>query len=620
MGFDNLVDLDSSMEQAIAPRRDPYAKTTVRIVRPGWIVTAAACLVFLVSIGSPPRLMDDVDAVQAQAARNMLVSGDWVTARLDGVAYLEKAPLNYWMMAVAYRIFGVHDWAARLSHALAVVLLCWVTYRFGRWAFDEIAGLYAGIALSTCIGLFLFTRILIPDAVLTLAITGAIWAWLRLLEPDEERPLRWSFILGVCLGVGLLLKGLIAAVFPVIAALAYMALTRSLFSWAAWRRLHLRIAIPVALAIAVPWYVLATLRNPPYFAFSLHSGPGEYRGFFWFYFFNEHLLRFLGLRYPRDYDTVPRLWFWILNLLWIFPWSFYLLSAPTLDYKPTSRAGRARLMALCWIGAVMLFFTFSTTQEYYSMPIYPALALLVGSVLSQDGRWIRAGTYALLITCTILCAALSILLLSVWHAPAPGDISQALTQHPELYTHSLGHIWDLTLNAFAYLKLPLALAAVAFGGCALGLVFSRNHIRRTVLVVGAGMIVFFQAARIALIRFDSYLGSYPLAERLQQSPPGQLIEADAYYAFSSVFFYTNRTALLLNGRMNNLEYGSYAPDAPNIFIDDDKFKSLWTGESRCYLLAYGADVPHLEQLVGRSNLHVVAENAGNYLLTNKPLP
>src|ERR1700719_2577464 len=261
------------MERAAAARSDHHSKPTLRIAPSGWIVTAAACLVFLVSIASPPRLMDDVDAVQAQAARNMLASGDWVTARLDGVAYLEKAPLNYWMMAVAYRIFGVHDWAARLPHALAVVLLCWITYRFGRWAFDETAGLYAGLALSTCVGLFLFTRILIPDAVLTLAITGAVWAWLHLLELDEEHPLRWSFMLGSCLGVGLLLKGLIAAVFPVIAALAYMALTRSLFSWMAWRRLHLELAIPVALLIAVPWYVVATLRNPPYFVFSLHSGP-----------------------------------------------------------------------------------------------------------------------------------------------------------------------------------------------------------------------------------------------------------------------------------------------------------------------------------------------------------
>ena len=564
--------------------------------------------------------MDDVDAVQAQAARNMLASGDWVTARLDGVAYLEKAPLNYWIMAVAYRIFGVHDWAARLPHALAVVLLCWLIYRFGRWAFDETAGLYAGIALGTSVGLFLFTRILIPDAVLTLTIAGAIWAWLRLLEPDAEPGLRWSFMLGSCLGVGLLLKGLIAAVFPVMAALVYMAVSRRLFSWAAWRRLHLELAIPVALVIAVPWYVLATLRNPPYFAFSLHSGPGEYRGFFWFYFFNEHLLRFLGLRYPRDYNTVPRLWFWVLNLVWIFPWSFYLLSAPTLDYRPSSRAGRARLMAVCWIGVVMLFFTFSTTQEYYSMPIYPALALLVGSVLSSGGRWVRAGTYALVAASTILFAVLSVVLLSVWRLPAPGDIYQALTQHPDLYTLSLGHIRDLTLNAFAYLKLPLGIAAIAFGGCALALAISRNNIRRTVLVVAASMVVFFQAARIALVRFDSYLGSYPLAQRLQQSPPGELIEANSYYAFSSVFFYANRTTLLLNGRNDNLEYGSYAPGAPSVFIDDEKFTSLWTSESRWYLLTYGAEVPRLEQLVGKANMHVVAENAGNYLLTNRALP
>ena len=618
--FGKLVDLDQTMQSRAAVEGDPYAEPALRTPRSGWIVASVAGLVFLVGILSPPHLMDDVDAVQAQAARNMLVSGDWVTARLDGVAYLEKAPLNYWMIAVAYGIFGVHDWAARVPHALVVVLLCWITYRFGRWAFDETAGLYAGIALSTCAGLFLFTRILIPDATLTLAITGAIWAWLRLLEPDTDTRLRWSTVLGGCLGTGLLLKGLIAVVFPVMAALVYMASTGQLFDWTAWRRLHLGISIAVALAIAVPWYVLATLHNPPYFVFSLHSGAGEYHGFFWFYFFNEHLLRFLGLRYPRDYDTVPRFWFWILNFLWIFPWSFYLLSAPTLDYKPTSRAGRTRLMAVCWIGVVMLFFTFSTTQEYYSMPIYPALALLVGSVLGSGGRWVRAGTYALLATCVILFAALSVLLLSVWHIPAPGDISQALTQHPELYTHALGHIWDLTLNAFAYLKLPLGLAALAFGGCAVGLAVSRNNVRRAVFVIAAAMIVFFQAARIALIRFDSYLGSYPLAESLLKSPPGELIEADAYYAFSSVFFYANRTTLLLNGRMNNLEYGSYAPDAPNVFIDDNRFTSLWTGESRVYLLTYGADMPHFEQLVGRSNLHVVAENGGNYLLTNRALP
>jgi hypothetical protein len=134
------------------------------------------------------------------------------------------------------------------------------------------------------------------------------------------------------------------------------------------------------------------------------------------------------------------------------------------------------------------------------------------------------------------------------------------------------------------------------------------------------MILFFHAARVALIRFQDYLGSYPLAESLQQSPPGQLIEADAYYAFSSVFFYTGRTALLLNGRENNLEYGSYAPGAPDVFIDDARFISLWKESARYYLLTYGTDLPHLEQLVGRADLRVVKKNAENYLLTNHPLP
>lgn len=564
--------------------------------------------------------MDDVDAVQAQIACNMLKSGDWVTARLNGIAYLEKSPLIYWMMAASYRVFGVHDWVARLPLALAVVMLCWVTYRFGRWAFGEDAGLYAGLALATSTGLFLFTRILIPDATLTLAITGAIWIWVRQLERHEEPALKWSALLGVCLGTGLLLKGLIAVVFPLVSGVAYMTVGGQVLSRASWRRLHLGIAAAVALVVAAPWHVLATLRNPPYFALTLHSGSGQYRGFFWFYFINEHLLRFLNLRYPRDYNTVPRLGFWLLNLVWIFPWSVYLLASPKLSYRTTTRAGRVGLMALCWIGTVMLFFTFSTTQEYYSMPIYPALALLVGLAVASGGHLVRAGTGILLALFTLLFVSLSVILLCVWSLPAQGSIANALTQHPDLYTLSLGHIRDLTLNAFAYLKLPLGLAAFAFGAGAVALLAWRAEFRKSAFVIAASMILFFQAARIALTRFDSYLGSYPLAESLQHSPPGQLIEADAYYAFSSVFFYTGRTGLLLNGRNNNLEYGSYAPGAPDAFIDDTKFVSLWTRADRYYLLAYGTDVPHLEQLVGRSNLHVVAEDSGNYLMSNHALP
>jgi 4-amino-4-deoxy-L-arabinose transferase-like glycosyltransferase len=522
------------------------------------------------------------------------------------------------MMAASYRVFGVHDWAARLPLALAVILLCWVTYRFTRWGLGERAGIFAGVSLATAAGLYLFTRILIPDATLTLTITAAIWAWMRLLEPESEdkRPWLWSVILGVSIGCGLLLKGLIACVFPVLAALLYMGLTRQLWARAAWKRLSPLLVIAVVLLIAAPWHVLAMLRNPPYFAFSMHSGPGEYRGFFWFYFFNEHLLRFLNLRYPRDYNTVPRVLFWLLNLVWLFPWSAYLAGATRLSYGRTTRASRVRLMALCWIAVVMVFFTFSTTQEYYSMPIYPALAILVGSALAE-GRYFKISSRVLIGIFATFFAALGTVLALVAHIPAKGELSQALSQNPEMYTLSLGHMTDLTLPAFAYLKLPLAVAVVAFGFSAVGLWLSRRSTGRTVAVLAVGMIVFFQASRLALVRFDTYLGSYPLAQKLMASPRGQLIEADAYYAFSSVFFYTNRTALLLNGRSNNLEYGSYAPNAPHVFIDDAGFQVRWRSSDRYYLLAYGDDLPHLQALIGKASLHVVAENSGNYLFCNQ---
>src|SRR5713101_4092520 len=188
------------------------------------IVLLFAAVIFLGCIVSPPSLLDDVDAVQAQISRTMLQSGDWVTARLDGIAYLEKSPLKYWMIAVSFEIFGVHDWAARLPVAISAVVLCWLTFRMGAWAFSLRAGLWAGLALATSVGLWLFTRIQIPDVTVTATIALALWSLLRALDPEEPRPALWSAIMAAAIGAGLLLKGLIAAVFPVAAALLYLAL------------------------------------------------------------------------------------------------------------------------------------------------------------------------------------------------------------------------------------------------------------------------------------------------------------------------------------------------------------------------------------------------------------
>jgi 4-amino-4-deoxy-L-arabinose transferase-like glycosyltransferase len=576
-----------------------------------WVVILVAAAVYAGCMMSPPSLMDDVDAVQAQISRNMLDSGDWVTARLDGVVYLEKAPLIYWAMAIAYKIFGAHDWAARIPIVLSAILLAWITAAFGTWAFGKRAGMYSGLVMATCFGLWLFTRILIPDVMLTASVALSMWAFLRAIDDAEPHPRRWALILAASLGVSLLFKSLVGVVFPVGAGLVYLAITRQIFNIKVWKRIRPLSGALVIVLIAAPWHVLAAIRNPPVFDFTMHSAPGEYHGFLWFFFINEQLLRFLNLRSPRDYNTVPRLWFWLLHLAWLFPWSVYLPAVVKLSFRAEDRAGKTRLLALCLAGFVLVFFTFSTTQEYYSMPCYPALALLLGSAIAADGVWIRRGNrvlFAILLVAGVTCATLWFVVRGV---PAPGDISTALSQNPSAYTLSLGHMEDLTIQSFAYLRAPLLMAAIAFLIGAAG-TWTRRWMAATVVMC----VLFFQAARMAMVVFDPYLSSRPLAEALMRSPDGQLIVDHHYYTFSSVFFYTHRTALLLNGRFNNLVYGSYAPGAPDVFIDNSKFRELWLSGRRCYIIAEDSATERLANIVGRENLRTVASSGGKVLWTN----
>jgi len=547
----------------------------------------------------------------------MLTSGDWVTARIDGVAYFEKSPFIYWLMAVSYRIFDVHDWAARIPIALSSIALAWLTFAFGAWAFGKRSGYFAGLAMGTCIGLWLFTRILIPDCTLTVFTTLAIWAFLRVFDAQETRPRLWAYVFAASLAMGLLLKSLVAVLFPAAGALLYLLFTRQLFSWKTWRRLHPLGGLTILVAIAAPWHVLATIRNPPYFAWTLTSAPGHYHGFLWFYVINEQLLRFLNLRYPRDYNTVPRLWFWLFHLIWLFPWSVYLPAVAKLPFKPVDRAGRTRLMALCFTAFVLIFFTFSTTQEYYSMPCYPELALLAGSAIAVGGSWIRKGTAVLSALSGLAFAAAAAILILVRHLPTPGDITAALSSHPGVYSLSLGHMADLTLASFAYLRLPLAIAGAAFLVGCIGTIRTRGA--RPYAAAALMMVIFFQAARFAMAKFDPLLSSRDLAEWIKHGEPGRIIVDHHYYTFSSIAFYTGRPELLLNGSWNNLEYGSNAPGAPRVFLDDAALKVLWVEPERYYLIAKADQVPRFDSLLGTDKFTILAASGGKVLLTNQPV-
>jgi len=304
-------------------------------------------------------------------------------------------------------------------------------------------------------------------------------------------------------------------------------------------------------------------------------------------------------------------------MVWLFPWSVYLPAVAKLHFRPEDRAGRTRLLALCWAGFVLVFFTFSTTQEYYSMPCYPALALLLGSAMAADDPSLRWGSRALSTIALAAGSATLVLWFLVRNLPTPGDISVALSHSLQAYTLALSHMDDLTLSSFAYLRFPLLVATAAFAIGAIGTFFRSRQ--SSFLAATLMMVLFFHAARLALVVFDPFLSSRPLAEAMLRAPQGTLIVDHHYYWFSSVIFYENRDALLLNGRYQNLEYGAYAPRVPQVFIDDSEFQQLWLAPARCYIVANESALPRLESLVGRGQLVLVASSGGKVAMTNHPL-
>ena len=356
--------LDSTL--AIGPSTS-HTKAIVLIVM-FWLA------IYFTSIFTPP-LLDDADSVHAEAAREMVLRHDWVTLHANGIRYLEKAPLMYWSVALSYKMFGVSDWSTRLPLMLGVLAMLLATYSLGAFSFGGIGGLYAALALATSIGPFLFTRFLIPEVLVALWLTLGFLCFLKSLE--EKQPSRWvCWGFAITCALNVLTKGLIGLIFPLGVVGLYLLLTGNLRHLL---KLRLISSTLVFLIVAMPWHVLAALRTP---------SQGEVRGFLWFYFVNEHFLRYLNKRVPRDYDTVPLLLFWALLILWLVPWSAFLPQAikdvparwKELRGGLTSRQ-RANLVFLLWALIIVVFFSFSTRQEYYTIPGLPGMALLVGGWL-----------------------------------------------------------------------------------------------------------------------------------------------------------------------------------------------------------------------------------------------
>jgi 4-amino-4-deoxy-L-arabinose transferase-like glycosyltransferase len=621
--------------------------------RAEWVLILAVFLAVYFAALFTPSLIDDVDSTHAQAAQHMALTGHVVTLMVNGIRYLEKAPLPYWLAAIDYRIFGFNAFATHLPLALGVLGCAILGLLWGRRAYTERGAFYAALAFLTAIGPFLFTRFFIPEAILCLLIALALYLFLTGLETREPARIYGTYAM---LALALLTKGLIAPVFFLGGVIPYLLITGE---WRRWREFRLFSGILLFLLIAAPWHVLAGLHNPDQ-GHPVGNIPtqGNVHGFFYFYFINEHVLRFLGKRYPHDYNKMPGYLFWSAHLIWLFPWSIYwpaTLYAAWRKRRANIKAGagwgwhrrhalnftgKSTLLLVCYAAFILIFFSISTNQEYYTYPAYFPLLLLTAMALANleieassapestaaiDVRWLEIAHAIFAVVGLLVAALLGYGLWSSRHLPFEPDIG-ALLAHRDIggYSLSMSHFFDLTGRSFAALRLPSLLAAITFllgPSLAWWMRIRRQHLRAT-FTTAITAALFLVAAHIAYVRFSPMMSSRAMADtinRIGQPQDVLILYGDQSYG-SSILFYTGRHAYLVNGRTTSMLWGSYYPDAPKIFLDDAQLLAMWGHGPRKFLF-----VPpdhgyrqHVETMLGK-RAYLVQEVSDKVLLTDRPL-
>jgi 4-amino-4-deoxy-L-arabinose transferase-like glycosyltransferase len=615
-----------------SPSRSParLQRRSIAVLVLVWCVLHLGCLF-------TPGLLDDVDSIYIEAAREMLQRHDYVTPYVDGIRFFDKPPLMYWMAAGGMKVFGPYDWAARLPLSLMVLALFLAVYALGTRLFSERGGFYAALAMATSLGPYLFTRFYIPDILNALWMTVGVHLFLIALDRVRDgQPARWgAWGFAAVMALNLLTKGLIGVLFPIGFVALYALLTKQVRSLL---RMHLVSSFAVFTAIALPWHVLAALRNP---AIAMPAGNGlpARAGWLWFYIVNEHFMRFRGLRIPHDYGQVPIPLFWLMFFLWLTPWVAFLPTAWTQYARmwrnrslENSRRKQAALTVLLWTGLVLGFFTLSSRQEYYSLPALPALALMAGGVMAgaEHGdphlrRGIRiASTWVLMplaLLVALICAGFGIISPS---APPGADVSQVLTTNPDQYNLALGHLHDLTTRAMGFFRAPL----IGMACCMIGLGpiawwlrqrgYRRANRERTAnAVVAVSMCGVLLCVHAGLTRFYPIIGSKGLAVRLAKVvQPQDVVMLDGELTSgSTLLFYTRHPLLLVNGRENGPWFGSFWPDAPNIFPDEAGLHKAWSSAQRVYLLTY--EPSRITDLQRIAPVRVFAASGGKMILTNR---
>jgi 4-amino-4-deoxy-L-arabinose transferase-like glycosyltransferase len=338
----------------------------------GWLLWIVLAAVWFATMPIRP-LIDPDEGRYAEIPREMVATGDWITPRLDGLKYFEKPPLQYWATAAAYSAFGVSEWTARIW-TVGLAFLClpmvfgWTTRLYG-----QTAGFAALTALVVSPYFELIAHLNLLDAGFAFWVAGAVFAFtLAQTSPDgstSER--RWMLLAWLAAALAVLSKGIVVGVLTGGTLVIYTLIERDPRPW---RRLHLMLALPLFLLVAVPWFIAVNARNP---------------SFAEFFFVHEHFARFLTTVHKR---VEP--WWYFLGMLVIgaLPWLWVLPAACRRAWLEPPRDNRFKPLKflLIFCGVTLVFFSVSESKlAPYILPMIPPLAAIIGAHLAESPTFVR---------------------------------------------------------------------------------------------------------------------------------------------------------------------------------------------------------------------------------------
>ena len=524
----------------------------------------------------------------SEVAREMIVTGDWITPRVNFFPLLTKPPLTQWLAALVYQVTGPSEWA-RLVSILCAAATIFLTCRLGTRLYGGRTGLVGGLMLATTMGFVLEARTLRPDCLVILTVTAAIWCWHIAETGSPVRRIRWLTGMYVALGVGMLAKGFVAPLLVTLPIGVAMLRDHGLGGIA---RLRPVFGLVVIAAVMLPWHVAAAVANP---------------GFAWDYVVNQHLLFALDKKEPRDSNGDTLAFFWQMFVCRASPW---VLFAPfglreAFDSSAEAGARRGTMLLATWVLGILVIFSLTPSRlEHYSLPAQPAVALLAARALQRArevgvGGALRAWTVGLGIALVAgglfgLDRGEELAASAYWMPQAPGLM--ALIRPASMVAVFMG----------------LLLAAAGLARSAAGIV-----------VAGfVGTVPFLAIVVRALIEAEALFSWRPVARALERVPAATEVVYQApieYQVVGALVFYLGRPVTMLEPPGGYTPPGYLVGRMQGMFIGRDELERRWTSGRPVALVTDSQQRRDTPDGLVPQPFHVLDRFGDRWVLTNFPV-